>query len=86
MIGETGMVENFDVSLFFLMKLEQSETSKISTIPVSPIKNCSHFFEKMTVKGWREEETVVKQNKEDNFTFPVTITKLHIVEMEPTLG
>ena len=49
MIGETGMVDIFDVSLsssfirnffirnFFLMKLELSETSKISTIPVSPI-------------------------------------------------
>ena len=43
MIGETGMVDNFDVSLsssfIFLMKLELRETSKLSTIPVSPIKH-----------------------------------------------
>ena len=39
MIGKTGMVDNFDVSLIssFLMKLEMSETSKQSTIPVLPI-------------------------------------------------
>ena len=54
MIGKTGMVNSFDVSLsssfirkkrpsssllclFFLMKLELSKTSKLSTIPVLPI-------------------------------------------------
>ena len=54
MIGETGMVDNFDVSLsssfirkkkfFFLMKLELSETSKLSTIPVSPIMSLFNQF------------------------------------------
>ena len=55
MIGETGMVENFDVSLCLsfirkktflqvLMKLEQSETSKFSTIPVSPIMSLFNQF------------------------------------------
>ena len=52
MIGETGMVENFDVSLClsfirkkstFLMKLKQSETSKFSTIPVSPIMSMQYY-------------------------------------------
>ena len=33
MIGKTGMVDSFDVSL----ELELSETSKLSTIPVLPI-------------------------------------------------
>ena len=45
MIDKTGMVDSFEVSLsssfirklFFLMKLELSETSKLSTIPVLPI-------------------------------------------------
>ena len=48
MIGKTGMVDSFNVSLsssfykkkrglFFLMKLELSETLKLSTIPVLPI-------------------------------------------------
>ena len=53
MIGETGMVDKFDVSLsssfirkksIFLMKLELSETSKLSTIPVSPIMSLKFFF------------------------------------------
>ena len=50
MIGETGMVDNFDVSLsssfiiFFLMKLELSETSKLSTIPVSLIMSLFNQF------------------------------------------
>ena len=63
MIGETGMVDNFDVSLsssfirkkkklfFFLMKLELSETSKLSTIPVSPIMS-KFTFSRECVQGW----------------------------------
>ena len=39
MIGETGMVDNFDVSLE-----RRYETSKLSTIPVSPIMSLFNQF------------------------------------------
>ena len=51
--GETGMVDNFDVSLSssFIrkMKLELSETSKLSTIPVSPIMSLFNQFSTRSV-------------------------------------
>ena len=72
MIGETGMVDNFDVSLnssfirkkrrkekeglFFLMKLELSETSKLSTIPVSPIMSLFNQFSTRSVTHLHGED------------------------------
>ena len=52
MIGETGMVENFDLSLSssFIRKLELSEMLKFSTIPVSPIMSLFNQFSTRSVK------------------------------------
>ena len=52
MIGKTGMVDSFDVSLsssFIRKKLELSETSKLSTIPVLPIMSLFNQFSTRSV-------------------------------------
>ena len=45
--------------LFFLMKLKQSETSKFSTIPVSPIMSLFNQFSTRSVNLMNTRVTVV---------------------------
>ena len=61
MIGGTGMVDSFNVSLsasfitkkIFLMKLALSETLKLSTIPVLPIMSLFNQFSTRSVNKHR---------------------------------
>ena len=64
LIGETGMVDNFDVSLSSsfirkMMKLELSETSKLSTIPVSPIMSLFNQFSTRSLISSRHSNPLV---------------------------
>ena len=58
MIGKTGMVDSFNVSLsssfglFFLMNFELSETLKLSTIPVLPIVSLFNQFSTRSAIYW----------------------------------